>query len=555
VGILGGGQLGRMTAEAAHRLGIRTIILDPLGGSSPAGLVSHLAIEGSFKDPVKIRELSGACDIITTEIEHVDTAVLLELEAEGVVVQPSPRSIAIIQDKFAQKQHLVAAGVKVGDFLDTPDVDAAIQAGKLFGYPFMLKSKRQAYDGRGNFVAKSESDVAAGFAVLGGGELYAEKWVPFEKELAVMVVKSAEDLRCYPVVETTQQNNICHTVVAPAMVPGAVQAEARSLALAAIDSLPGCGIFGVEMFALPSGEILLNEIAPRPHNSGHYTMEACAVDQFENHLRAILGLPLGSTDMSCPAALMLNILGKATMEETKEPLRKALSMPNAGIHWYGKAESRPGRKMAHVSFTADSMEAIVAIAHEMGWHELKAPPVVGIIMGSDSDLPTMRAAAEILQEFGVPFEMTIVSAHRTPERLFSYASKARDRGIGVIIAGAGGAAHLPGMVASLTTVPVIGVPVKTSTLSGMDSLYSIVQMPRGIPVATVAIGNAMNAGLLAARMLSLTRPTLAARLAEWTEGQTSTVMAKASRMEQCLAEVTPQTPVSGLKTAIEGYDA
>ena len=227
-----------------------------------------------------------------------------------------------------------------------------------------------------------------------------------------------------------------------------------------------------------------------PHNSGHYTIEACECDQFEMHLRAVLGLPCPAPKMRVGAALMVNILGASdSMDETKALLKKALEVPGAGIHWYGKAESRAGRKMAHLTVTADNFTELRSRVELLGIpaevHGLAAVgPRVGIIMGSDSDLTTMKDAAEILDNFGVSYELTIVSAHRTPTRMYSYAQTAAERGLQVIIAGAGGAAHLPGMVAALTSLPVVGVPVKTSTLNGNDSLLSIVQMPKGIPVAT-----------------------------------------------------------------------
>lgn len=245
----------------------------------------------------------------------------------------------------------------------------------------------------------------------------------------------------------------------------------------------------------------MNEIAPRPHNSGHYTIEACETSQYENHLRAILSLPIGSTALRVPSAAMLNILGSSNdMSELTEFAEFALSVPGASVHLYGKAECRKGRKMGHITLTADSDAEIRARLRGLLQRlpggstpadiELHAPsppppisglshkqPLVGVIMGSDSDLPVMTPAARILDRFSVPFELTIVSAHRTPDRLVEYARSAATRGLRVIIAGAGGAAHLPGMVAAMTALPVIGVPVKGSSLDGVDSLHSIVQMP------------------------------------------------------------------------------
>lgn len=230
------------------------------------------------------------------------------------------------------------------------------------------------------------------------------------------------------------------------------------------------------------GSIVLNEIAPRPHNSGHYTIEACHTSQYENHLRAILGLPLGSTAMKVQAAGMLNILGAG--DKTYEACELAYSIPGTTTHLYGKKECKAGRKMGHITVVGDSMQEV----HERLLPMVKAmdpqdsspynlDPLVSIVMGSDSDLKVMEAAAQILTKMSVPFELSLVSAHRTPERMYHFGRMADKRGVKVIIAGAGGAAHLPGMVAALTPLPVIGVPVRGSTLDGVDSLHSIVQMP------------------------------------------------------------------------------
>lgn len=237
---------------------------------------------------------------------------------------------------------------------------------------------------------------------------------------------------------------------------------------------------------LITGKIYVNEIAPRPHNSGHYTIEACETSQYENHLRSILNIPLGSTSLKVPTAAMINVLGKS--EDYEECLRKCSevhAIPGTTIHLYGKKECRKGRKMGHITVVADSItqlfervDPISKIIH--GIEEPKPDfiiPLVGIIMGSDSDLPIMKGCAEMLKNFDIPFELTIVSAHRTPQRMTEYAKNAHKRGIKVIVAGAGGAAHLPGMVAAHTPLPVIGVPVKGKALDGLDSLYSIVQMP------------------------------------------------------------------------------
>jgi phosphoribosylaminoimidazole carboxylase len=328
--------------------------------------------------------------------------------------------------------------------------------------------------------------------------------------------------------------------------------------------------------------VLLNEIAPRVHNSGHVTIEAGHASQFENHIRAVLGLPLGSCALRVPAATMINVLGcaptpaqvaaaggdaaAAGAAATWAPMQRALSVPGASLHWYDKhlpadggapgggvvppssAIIKAGRKMGHITVTGESAMAVAdRVRAILGLQEGEAvaaaasdpdasaalralsshAPLVGVIMGSDSDLPGMAAAAETLRDFGVPFELTIVSAHRTPQRMYEYATGARSRGIRVIIAAAGGAAHLPGMVAALTPLPVIGVPMPLHYLDGQDSLYSIVQMPRGVPVATVAIGNSTNAALLAVRMLGgCAMPHLADAMEAFQRRQEAEVLGK-----------------------------
>ena len=576
VGVLGGGQLGQMMASAAARMGVRITVLDPTGApGAPATLAGADQVVGAFRGDgaaAAVRALAARSDVLTVEVEHVDCDAL---EACGKDVQPSAGTVRLLQDKYRQKVHLErAARVPVAPYREINGGADLRDAVREFGLPMLLKRRRLAYDGRGNHTLRDPGRLDEAAAALGGfdegagagGALYAEQFVEFEKELAVMVVRARgaagadASLHAYPAVETVHTDHICDRVVAPAPIDEALAEEAREIAVQAVGSLGGFGIFGVEMFLLAgridsgaarargrSGRIVVNEIAPRPHNSGHYTIEACHCSQFENHIRAVLGWPIGLCEMA-PAgaggapggchAQMVNIIGRddgrrgdaiASIE-----YRAALRHPSARVHWYGKS-TRNKRKLGHYTVVGRSRgeveEAAAAIRGEIeaeiaGLPESMdggapeedaragaragggaAAPVVGIIMGSDSDLPTMRPAAELLEDrFGVPVELTVVSAHRTPARLFEYARSASARGLRVIIAGAGGAAHLPGMVASLTPLPVIGVPIIPSSgsmgaLNGMDALLSIVQMPKGIPVATVAIGNAANGALLAARIL------------------------------------------------------
>ncbi|RKP30466.1 Phosphoribosylaminoimidazole carboxylase [Metschnikowia bicuspidata] len=547
VGILGGGQLGRMLVEAAHRLNVKTVILDAPG--CPAKQINALDdhVNGSFKDADAIGKLAKKCDVLTMEIEHVGAAALDAVSrASGVPVYPLPETIRVIKDKYAQKKHLAGHGVAIVEFLDvsenTPDVVAAI--GTSLGYPFMLKARTMAYDGRGNFLVQSPEKIEEGLQCLGSSALYAEKWCPFTKELAVMVVRTVEgEVFVYPTVETIHQDNICHVVYAPARISDSLREKASILAQNAVKSFLGCGIFGVEMFLLPTHELLVNEIAPRPHNSGHYTIDACVTSQFEAHIRAVTGLPMPKNFSKLTTtntnAIMLNVLGDSSTYNGELAIcRRALETPNASVYLYGK-ESKPKRKVGHINIVGSSMAEVEnklayilcsssALPAEV---PAKEKPLVSIIMGSDSDLPVMAVGADILKQFGVPFELTIVSAHRTPQRMSKFAMEAASRGIKAIIAGAGGAAHLPGMVAAMTPLPVIGVPVKGSTLDGVDSLHSIVQMPRGIPVATVAINNSTNAALLAIRILGAYDYKWLDAMSQYMNNMEQEVLTKAERLE------------------------
>ncbi|ORX65256.1 Phosphoribosylaminoimidazole carboxylase [Linderina pennispora] len=547
IGILGGGQLGRMFIEAAGRMNVEVRVLDPTA-LSPAKQISNSDkhIDEPFTSSEAIKKLADGCDVLTVEIEHVNCDELAKIESLGLAqVRPSSSTVRLIQDKYLQKVYLAEQSLALPEFVRCDSLDEVVAAGEKFGYPFVLKCRLGAYDGRGNYVVKSKDDAASGFKTLGEKMLYAEKFVPFTKELAVMVVRRPSgQVATYPVVETIQRDNICELVYAPAQIDGDIRQIAMKVATDTVSCLPSgsAGIFGVEMFLHEDGRtVLVNEIAPRPHNSGHYTIEACHTSQFENHLRAVLDLPLGSTELKVPNAAMINVLGGQNgMQSVLDPCLASLEVPGATVHLYGKAGAKPARKMGHVTVVADSAlqlrrrtDLIVGKLSNASDEERERlayrksqeqttdgsvndeekkdvkhmSPLVGIIMGSDSDLPTMRPAAHILEQFGVPFELTIVSAHRTPDRMFEYARSAHTRGLKAIIAGAGGAAHLPGMVAALTPLPVIGVPVKGRCLDGVDSLHSIVQMPRGVPVATVAINNSDNAGLLAVRILGASCPT------------------------------------------------
>jgi phosphoribosylaminoimidazole carboxylase len=545
VGVLGGGQLGRMLIEAANRLNVQVNVLD--AAASPAKQISahdgH--IEGSFKDAASVKQLAQACDVVTVEIEHVDTQMLEEVASE-VVVEPSWKTLRIIKDKYAQKLYLKEHGVDVAESTDLEGkgAEGLKEVGASYGYPFMLKSKTEAYDGKGNFVVKSEADVDAAIQALGRRPLYAEKWADFRLELAVMVVKTKDGVLTFPTVETVHEDSICKLTYAPPRnVSESTAQRAQDLAKKAIGAFEGKGVFGVEMFLLKDDSLLINEIAPRPHNSGHYTIEACPLSQYDAHLRAILDLPIPQSGLRLrEPSIMLNILGGKTPDSHVQVAKKALESPNASIHLYGKGDARPGRKMGHITITAPTLaecereiQPLIDFVDEQKGKALgprtdpsssKEEPLVAVIMGSDSDLPVLRAGLEILQKLEIPFTTRITSAHRTPDWLREFSKNAASTSLKVIIGAAGGAAHLPGMCASWTTLPVIGLPVKATHMDGWDSLVSMTQMPRGEPVATVGINNSTNAALLAVRILGAEDKVVRERLRVWMEGNEKEVMKK-----------------------------
>ncbi|KAI1180483.1 phosphoribosylaminoimidazole carboxylase [Nemania sp. FL0916] len=579
IGLLGGGQLGRMLCQAAAPLGITVAVLD--AEDCPAKQINHnaLHVTGSFKDPEKIRILAARCDVLTVEIEHVECDVLEEIATKGVEVpspdgngtimkrvpvHPSYKTIRLIQDKFEQKEYFSREGLPIAPQRAIESGATRIasieQAGQLFGFPFMLKGAKGSYDGRGNFKINSPDDFKTAAAQMGDQPLYAEKFVPFQMELAVMVMRTEDDnsnlknVYPYPVVETVHEDSICTKVFYPPRnVSDSITRKAQTVACDVVSRLWGRGVFAVEMF-LANGEILVNEVAPRPHNSGHLSIELVSQrSQFRAQLDSILDR-VPSPDFAFvpqfPSAIMLNILGGAEPHSHNRLVNLATDFyhphANTALHLYGK-DSKPGRKIGHI--TAWGQSSVEQLSDRIGhlvqcMDEIRAErigstehveksitkseqtPLVAVTMGSDSDLATLSAGLKVLKDFGVPFVVRITSAHRTPHHMMKFADEMNNSGCKVIIAAAGGAAHLPGMVASEVALPVIGVPVKASVLDGMDSLLSIVQMPRGIPCATVGIGNSTNAALLAIRILGVAFPEYAEKMKAYQEKMKVEVLAK-----------------------------
>jgi 5-(carboxyamino)imidazole ribonucleotide synthase len=355
LGILGGGQLALMTAEAAPGLGIEVVVLEK-SGRSPASRVCEEMV-GDWHDEATRAAFAARCDLITLENEFVDADALEWFAVHGCPVYPRPATVRTIQDKLCQKETLAAAGLPVAPFRAVESAGDLRRTGEELGWPLVLKARRNGYDGYGNATLRGPEDVEAALARLSGGTsaggtggLYVEGWVPFVQELAMMVARGRDGaIQAFPLVETVQRDHICHEVVVPA---DDVFERARAAAVGAVEAVDGIGVTGVELFRLVDGRVLVNELAPRPHNSGHYSIEACRTSQFANHLRGVLGRELGPTDLVTGGAAMVNLLG--TRNGVAEPRGVDEAGRDAFVHIYGKKDVRVGRKMGHVTALADT---------------------------------------------------------------------------------------------------------------------------------------------------------------------------------------------------------
>jgi 5-(carboxyamino)imidazole ribonucleotide synthase len=349
LGIIGGGQLGMMLTEAAKNLSdeiSEIIVLDPTEGC-PASQVGAKQIVGDFKDESAIAELVSKSDILTYEIESGNSDVLKAMESR-VKINPSPETLRKIQDKLLQKTFLSENGLPVPEFVEVNSLDGLKQGIKKFGYPALLKTRRDAYDGRGNFKINSEEDLKKGYENFGNQAMMLEKFVDFKMEVSVIAARNTKgEIATYPLVENIHEENILRTTIAPARVSEKIIERAEQVAKKTMDVLKGAGVFGIEMFVTQDDEIVINEIAPRVHNSGHHTLQSSKTSQFEQHLRAILGLSLGSTEL-VHRAVMYNILGPKDFKGAYKPVTIP-QQDGVFLKMYGKAESKPKRKLGHVN--------------------------------------------------------------------------------------------------------------------------------------------------------------------------------------------------------------
>jgi 5-(carboxyamino)imidazole ribonucleotide synthase len=353
IGIIGGGQLGRMMALAAKAMGYRIAVLDP-EPDSPCGQVSDEKVVGAYVDLSAIKKLAELSDVITYEFENIDAAALAWL-CENAYVPQGTKLLDISQDRIKEKRAIQSAGVQVAPFAVIHSLAEVYDNMERLGYPAVLKTSRGGYDGKGQLVIKEKQDIENATALLEHGPCVLEKWVPFKKEISVILTGSINgEIAVFPVAENIHFNNILHQTIVPARISERAKDKAIQYAKKLAQQFHLVGTLAVEMFLTDDDEIYINELAPRPHNSGHYTIEACETSQFEQQIRAVCNLPLASTDLLKPA-VMVNILG----EHQARVLERMPEMKDWKVHFYGKKDPKVKRKMGHVTILRESVETAI----------------------------------------------------------------------------------------------------------------------------------------------------------------------------------------------------
>ncbi|MEO1591611.1 MAG: 5-(carboxyamino)imidazole ribonucleotide synthase [Cyanobacteria bacterium J06632_22] len=357
VGVIGGGQLAWMMAPGAAQLQITLVVQTPKP-DDPAVRVVPNPVLAPVADAQATAALAARCQVITFENEFIDLPGLQQLAAQGIQFYPQLSCLEPILDKYTQRQYCQRLGLPSPRFTtleSVADIDRLPAVVAEVGLPFALKTRRHGYDGQGTFIIKTLAEAASVWEQLGYQPILLEAFVPFVQELAVMVARDQMgSVAVYPVVASEQIDQVCRRVIAPAIVSTTVRDKVRAIATQLITALDYIGVLGIELFLTDDGQVLINEIAPRTHNSGHYTLDACRTSQFEQQLRAVAGHPLGDPEMICPRAIMVNLLGYETASTLDNPeytgkLAALSALPDAHLYWYGKSDSRPGRKLGHVT--------------------------------------------------------------------------------------------------------------------------------------------------------------------------------------------------------------
>jgi 5-(carboxyamino)imidazole ribonucleotide synthase len=372
IGVIGGGQLAWMMAIAARQLGIE-LTVQAANAQETAALATDRLVIGGIDDFLATSKLAAVSDVITFENEFVNLDRLSELESEGVKFLPRLATLEILVDKYYQRQHLKQHHIPIPNFLVVNDAQDLMEAAGILGFPSVLKVRRHGYDGKGTCIVNSEAELIAAWAEMSKAPALLEAYVNFTTEIAAIAARSESgEYAIYPVVETQQVEQVCRRTIAPARITPEIAAKVEAIAKTIVDSLDAVGVFGIELFLTDDGEVSVNEIAPRTHNSGHYTIEACETSQFAQLLRAVSGMPLGDTHMTWAIAIMVNLLGYETAtSDYSEQRQRIAQLPNTYTHWYGKLTSKPGRKLGHVTVLADDYVRGEAIADriEQIWYE------------------------------------------------------------------------------------------------------------------------------------------------------------------------------------------
>ena len=357
IGVVGGGQLGRMFVFEAKRMGYHVVVLDPKP-NSPAGQVADEQIVAGFDEIWAYRELARKTDIITFEFEHINVNLLATIEKEGCKVIPSSKTLEVIQNKYIQKSMLRKMGVKIPEFSKVNSLDDLTKEFEYLGQQAILKSCTNGYDGKGNYMIKNEDDLEKAYQLLGEQEVFVEELIDFIMEVSIVVVKNNSGISFYPVAENEHHDSILIKSLIPASLPDEVINKIHAVSEKIIEEFDDFGIYCIEFFIDNDYEVLVNEIAPRPHNSGHYTIEGCITSQFEQLVRVICGMPIGSTKLRMPCA-MYNILGNQVVDGEYEVsgLDTLLTIPDCHFHLYGKPNTNYLKKIGHITVFGETVEA------------------------------------------------------------------------------------------------------------------------------------------------------------------------------------------------------
>jgi 5-(carboxyamino)imidazole ribonucleotide synthase len=367
IGILGGGQLGRMLAQAAQTLGYRVHVYEPVG-PCPAGAIANQEVNASYEDIAALSAFAKECDVVTYEFENIPSAPL-EAISPLVALHPTANVLHICQNRRREKAWLRANDFPHARYAEALDGEIGPAVAEV-GLPCVVKTADFGYDGKGQMKIASETDLEKARAIFRGRRCVVERWVEFTSEVSVIVARSSKgEMRAFPVSENIHTHHILDFSIVPARVSEAVKRRAEQLASAVAEKLGVVGLIAIEMFVTAGGDVLVNELAPRPHNSGHWSIDGCETSQFEQHVRAVCGLPLGGVEVREPT-VMVNILGDAWRwrddKVAGEPNWLAvLREPRAKLHLYGKAEPRPGRKMGHFTVRDSNIERAIELAREL----------------------------------------------------------------------------------------------------------------------------------------------------------------------------------------------